>query len=162
MANLTIGSVNCRGLASNAIKRRDFFQKCKHLYDITFLIDTHSSKEKESQWKTEWGYSAFFASRSSTSRGVAILFKNSFQYNIHKEIKDPNGNFIILDITIQDQRLSLVALYGPNDDTPDFFENLKNKIVVLGNSSIIIGGDWNVVQDFYLDTDNYLHKNNIN
>ena len=40
-----------------------------------------------------------------------------------------------------------------------FFENLKNKIVALGNSSIIIGGDWNVVQDFSLDTD-YLHKNN--
>jgi hypothetical protein len=81
MANLTIGSVNYWGLASDEIKRRDIFHKCKQLYDITFLIDTRS-KEKEKQWKTEWGYSAFFASLNSTSRGVAIMFKNSFQYTL--------------------------------------------------------------------------------
>ena len=31
----------------------------------------------------------------------------------------------------------------------------------LSNTSIIIGGDWNVIQDFSFDTDNYLHKNNL-
>ena len=85
MANLIIGSVNCKGLASDEIKRRNIFHKCKQLYDITFLIDTHCSKEKEKekQWKTEWRYSAFFASLNSTSRGVSIMFKNSFQYTLH-------------------------------------------------------------------------------
>jgi exonuclease III len=33
--------------------------------------------------------------------------------------------------------------------------------VSLSNTSIIIGGDWNVVQDFSFDTDNYLYKNNL-
>jgi exonuclease III len=42
-----------------------------------------------------------------------------------------------------------------------FFENLKSKLVSLSNTSIIIGGDWNVVQDFSFNTDNYLHKNNL-
>ena len=42
-----------------------------------------------------------------------------------------------------------------------FFEKLKNKLVSLSNTSIIIGLDWNVVQDFSFDTDNYLHKNNL-
>ena len=121
MANLTIGSVNCSGLASNEIKRRDIFHKCRQLYDITFLIDTHCSKEREKQWKTEWGYSAFFTSLNSTSRGVAMMFKNSFQYTSHSETRDPNENFIILDVSVQEQRLSLVALYGPNEDSPDFF-----------------------------------------
>lgn len=54
-----------------------------------------------------------------------------------------------------------MALYEPNEDSPDFFENLKSKLVSLSNTSIIIGGDWNVVQDFSFDTDNYLHKNNL-
>jgi hypothetical protein len=55
MANLTIGSVNCRGLASDEIKRRDIFHKCKQLYDITFLIDTHCAKEKEKHGKPNVG-----------------------------------------------------------------------------------------------------------
>jgi exonuclease III len=33
--------------------------------------------------------------------------------------------------------------------------------VSLSNTSIIIGGDWNDVQDFSFDTDNYLHKNSL-
>jgi hypothetical protein len=86
------------------------------------------------------------------------MFKNSFQYTLHSETRDPKGNFIILDVSTQEQHLSLVALYGPNEDSPDFYENLKSKLVSLSNTSIIIGGDWNVVQDFNFDTDNYLHK----
>ena len=49
------------------------------------------------------------------------MFKTSFQYTLHSETRDPKGNFIILDISTQEQRLSLVALYGPNEDSPDFF-----------------------------------------
>ena len=61
----------------------------------------------------------FFASLNSTSRGVSIMFKNSFQYTLHSETRDPKGNFIILDVSTQEQRLSLVALYGPNEDLID-------------------------------------------
>jgi exonuclease III len=43
----------------------------------------------------------------------------------------------------------------------DFFLNLKSRLVSLSNTSIIIGGDWNVVQYFSFDTDNYLHKHNL-
>jgi hypothetical protein len=35
---------------------------------------------------------------NSTSRGVAIMFKNSFQYTLHSETRDPKGNFIILKL----------------------------------------------------------------
>jgi exonuclease III len=89
------------------------------------------------------------------------MFKNSFQYTLHSETRDPKGNIIILDVSTQEQCLSLLALYVPNENLPDFFDNLKSRLVSLSNTSIIIGGDWNVVQDFSFDTDNYLHKNNL-
>ena len=54
-------------------------------------------------------------------QGVAVLFKNSFEFHINQEIIDERGNFIILDINIQDYRMTLVAIYGPNEDNPDFF-----------------------------------------
>ena len=160
MTSLKIGSLNCRGL-SEEVKRRDFFSRYRKRYDIIILTDTHCTKEKEKQWAHEWGYKAFFSSGSSRSRGVAILIKNSFTFTIHQEKKDQEGNFIILDMTIQDYRLSLVAIYGPNGDSPAFFENIKGLVSGIKNSSIIMAGDWNVVQDFDKDTSHYSAKNNI-
>ena len=71
------------------------------------------------------------------------------------------GNYVILDMTIQEYRMTLVAIYGPNEDNPVFLENIKRHILDLQNSSIIIAGDWNVVQDFQTDTINYKTNNNI-
>jgi hypothetical protein len=50
--------------------------------------------------------------------------KNSFEYHINKEIIDERDNFIILDINIQDYRMTLVAIYGPHEDDPEFFKRL--------------------------------------
>ena len=127
MASVTIGSVNCRGL-SNDIKRRDIFNRCRKKYDISILVDTHGTQEKEKQWTHEWGYKAHFSSHSSNSRGIAILMNSTFKYEVHKEIKDNSGNFLILDMTIQDYRLTLVAVYGPNEDRPSFFSDIKTKV----------------------------------
>ena len=76
---------------------------------------------------------------------MAILFRNSFDIKIHWEMIDSYGNFIILDITIQEYRLTLVGIYGPNEDKPDFLPNFKWKNGLFENSSVIMAGDWNVL-----------------
>jgi exonuclease III len=121
MSSITIGSTNCRGIFSDKIKTRDIFQRCRSQYDIGVLTDTHSTTNVENQWHIEWGYDAYFSSDASNSRGVAILFKNSFKFKVYRDIKDKNGNFIILDITVSYYRFTLVAVYGPNKDKLDFF-----------------------------------------
>ena len=160
MSVIKIGSMNCRGLASDKVKRRDIFCRCRAAYDISILVDTHCAPEKENQWLTEWGYKGHFSSLSSTSRGVAILFKNSFEYKVHREIKDKRGNFLILDISISGHRFTLVGIYGPNDDDPNFFKDLETKILFIDNSSVIAVGDWNIVLDYEKDTFNYQRQNN--
>ena len=82
MALLKTGSINCRGLSSDKIKRRDIFLKCRQNYDVSFLFDIHSKNETEPYWRSEWGNDIKFSSQSSNSRGVAILFRNTFQYHI--------------------------------------------------------------------------------
>ena len=159
MASIVVGSVNCRGLA-NKVKRLDIFSICKKRYDIAVLVDTHCCLENENKWLQEWGYTGKFSSYSNRSRGVAVLFKNSFEFKINNEIIDNNSNFIVLDITVQDYRLTLVALYGPNEDCPEFFHSLESKICLFENSSVIVVGDWNVVQNYSLDTLNYQTENN--
>jgi uncharacterized protein (UPF0303 family) len=49
-----------------------------------------------------------------------VLFKNSIKFHINQEIIDERGNFIIIDINIQDYRMTLVAIYGPNEHNPEF------------------------------------------
>jgi hypothetical protein len=156
ISSVIIESVNCRELAGK-IKIRDNFSICKERYDIT---DTHCFLENESQWRGECGYIGKFGSYSSRCRGVVVLFKNSFEFRINSEILDTNGNVVILDITIQDYRLTLVAIYGPNDDNPDFFQSLQSKICLDENTSVIIVSDWNVVQNYDKHTINYQFENN--
>ena len=130
------------------------------MYDISILVDTHSTKEVEHIWQAEWGFKAKFSSGTSASRGVAILFKNSFSFDIINTVSDENGNFIILDIRIQGQQITLCALYGPNEDNPNFFNTISQIIDNMNNLSVIMVGDWNVVMEYEKDNLNYKHKNN--
>ena len=61
MSELKIGSLNCRGLFSDQIKRRDIFSRCREKYDISILVDVHSTKEVEHIWQSEWGLKQYLA-----------------------------------------------------------------------------------------------------
>ena len=65
----------------------------------------------------------------NTSCGVMILINNNFEYKVRRVETDLNGTFIILDIKMQDKRFTLVNLYGPNKDKPQFFNNIRQKLV---------------------------------
>ncbi|CAG2209635.1 unnamed protein product [Mytilus edulis] len=78
---------------------------------------------------------------------------------IREETIDLIGNFIILDINIQDYRITLAAIYELNKGDPVVFENMKRKISHYGNSSIVVARDWNVVQDYDMDTLHYRCEN---
>lgn len=158
---LTIFSQNCRGGLSVAAKRRDLFQYLRSKkYNIICLQDTHINTNLEAFIKAEWGYEAFFSSYTTNSRGVMILINNNFEQKVNRVKIDKNGNYIILDITIEDQKITLVNLYGPNNDNPQFYENLKHKINEFENEQVIMCGDWNLVIDPTMDSYNYLHINN--
>ena len=129
-------------------------------YNIVCLQDVHLQSQQESYIKAEWGGDAYFSCLNSSSRGVLILLNNNFEYKVEQIIKDVNGNYLILDITIDGKRFTLVNLYGPNDDKPKFYKELRQKYKALNNDNIIMCGDWNLVINPDLDTNNYLHINN--
>ena len=56
--------------------------------------------------------------------------------------------------------ITLVNLYGPNEDRPMFYEDIKQKIKEFENDNVIICGDFNLVMDPDLDTENYKQVNN--
>ena len=66
---------------------------------------------------------------------MSILFRKNLVYSIHEHISDPEGNYIISDLTVEENRFTLINLYGPNKDTPNFFDNIINIAERIGNAT---------------------------
>lgn len=47
--------------------------------------------------------------------------------------------------------VTLLNIYGPNQDDPEFFRKVLGLIPDISNTNLIIGGDFNCVLDQYLD-----------
>ena len=79
-------------------------------------------------------------------------------------ISDEHGRHIVLEISIFQQRCTMVALYGQITHSPEVFTNLKENLISceLSNEPLILCRDWNVVLDYHKDTLNYLKENNPN
>ena len=126
-----ISSSNVRGL-HDPQKRKDVFHylRSKNM-QIYCLQETHFTENLEPYIRAEWGGNIVFNSYTSNSKGVCILFNNNLEYKIVNIKKDGEGNFILLDMIIEDKKLTLVTIYGPNEDRPDFFR--KNSGFNRGN-----------------------------
>lgn len=128
------------------VKRKKIFHYLRNLEtDIILLQETHSDKTDEAFWKSQWGEFGWFASFSSNSRGVAILIRNSISVKVFSVFCDPNGRFLILNGKLNDVPVTLVNIYAPNKDDPDFLLEVFAEIDKFDNSSLIIGGDFNSV-----------------
>ena len=104
-------SLNCQGLGDRS-KRRDVFSFLRDRnYSIICLQDTHFTNDIHRIIQSEWGYKVAFNSFTSRSRGVAILFRNNFEFNIHNIFTDNTGNVILIDLEILNKRITLVNIY---------------------------------------------------
>ncbi len=124
---LKIMSFNCNGLAGNEKRRQVFNWLHNKDFSVLLLQESHSTENTENRWESEWGGKIIFAHGTSSERGVAFLFKNHVIANVHEKIRDKNGRFFILDVTLNDIRYTLVGVYGPNSDSPDFWGNVNEK-----------------------------------
>ena len=149
-------SLNVRGL-SNFHKRRAIFSWCrKQKADLIFLQETHSTTERQDQWRKEWGASVLFSHGSTNARGVAILIKNSLNITIQQSEISSDGRFIVLKAAINNEIYTIANIYAPNKDADavKFYRNLSK---LLRNDefgtveNIIIGGDFNCPLDITLD-----------
>ena len=88
---------------------------------MLILLETHSTPTDESLWEKEWGGRCIYAHGTSVSRGIAIFTSkkiNDKLKNIHIDIE---GRFIILDFCDMDHIVTIVCIYAPNQDTPEYY-----------------------------------------
>ena len=69
-------------------------------------------------------------------------------YNI---LKDEEGRILSLDFSLEKQNFEIINIYAPtkNAENPKFYKHLKKNINTKQN--IILGGDFNMVEDILLD-----------
>ena len=130
-------------------KRQTIFQWLKTSYQgIVLLQETHSLEKDEKQWVSEWGGEIIFAYGTSNSRGVAILLDSKCEYIVSDIVRDPNGRFIVLKITLHNESFVIVNVYAPTKDDGksqrSFFEQMNKMLDSYIGINIIIGGDFNV------------------
>ena len=51
------------------------------------------------------------------------MINNNFEYKVHNIRKDNLGNYIIVDITIEGERMTLANIYGPTTDNAIFIKH---------------------------------------
>ena len=70
---------------------------------------------------------------------------------IYKIYADDDGRYIITDVNIGNRRLTMANIYAPNEDRPEYFENIIGIIENIPNDNRIIGGDFNLVLNLEMD-----------
>ena len=149
--DLKICSLNVRGLGDKLKRREMFYWLRRKNHSIFMLQEVHCSENTISLWAAEWGYKTLFSCCTSAKGGVAILFNNNFDLQLLRTYLDPNGRFIICDITAEKKCKTIATLYAPNDDDPNFFLNFFDHLNDFQCDEVIIGGDFNLVLDLDMD-----------
>ena len=151
MTEFTICSLNVRGLVDGTKCRETFRWLRNKKYSVYFLQEVHSTEQTSKLWTNEWGYNAIFSNCTSSKAGVCILFNNNFSFHILKQRSDPDGRFAIVDIKTNEKILTLINIYAPNKDDPDFIQKVIDLLLDFTCDDIIFGGDFNLVQDLKKD-----------
>ena len=147
-----------RGLRDR-IKRRAVFNYCRERCDIAFLQETHSDVENEYLWNAEWGGKIYYNHGLPASRGVCILISPTMGNPTQITWSDKEGRLLSCEMSIEQERITLINIYAPNSDTPDFF-NKVDRMLEKVEYPTIIAGDYNLVQNVEIDRNKSMANNN--
>ncbi len=130
MANINIFSLNIRGL-NNDKKRRIIFKwlennKC----NVLFAQETFCTKEFPKYDNSNWTIKHNLTD-SAHSRGVAIMFNNSLNFEILNCHKRDDARAILINAKIDNIETTLCNVYAPTNSSnrKEFFNTIKNWIL---------------------------------
>ena len=149
-----VNSLNLSTLDHNIPNVDKFGSKINHILkqssDVILLQDvrigTKASSLKKVIQFSKYGSFDVFINSSKSKRGCAILIKKSLNFKVFKSYHSLCENVLLLDLHINEFRLSLVCTYGPIEkDNMNFYISLKEKIKSINNVCFILGGDLNAI-----------------
>ena len=149
--NIRFISWNVKGMNS-AIKANKVVNHLQHLKgDLCFLQETHLRTSDISRIKKPWMGHVFHSKFSERARGAAIIIHRDIAFEPATSIVDPNGRYVIVSGNLQGAPVVLASLYAPTWDDDKFMSKFFSSIPNVNDHFIIVGGDFNQVQNTELD-----------
>lgn len=88
---------------------------------MIYTFSGHSfRKQNENNIKHNGVLKIFFQLISLNSRSAAILVNDSCEFEVLNVKQDEDGNYIVLDVKIEDYPFLLINIYDISNDTPFF------------------------------------------
>lgn len=129
--------------------------------DICLLQETHLAKSDCNRIKSPQYNQVFSANANTKQRGVCILIHKKISFIHNTTIADTEGRYIIINISIDNNPITIGNIYGPNSDDPTFFQSFFSAISDLTDCPVIIAGDFNTVLDPSIDRSGNLRNKPI-
>ena len=162
LSQFSILQININGLCSPPKQKLiDARLKAKKS-EIVILVDTRLTPGHNDTFRGNLkGYSLTSVTSYTQSRGVSILIKKGFPLQIKRIHKDEvNSNYLMMECKIYNRRINIMGIYGPNTDSPTFYERIFDIILSNDPQHFLIAGDFNIAQNQDIDTKNYVNVNN--
>lgn len=148
MGGLKLISLNANGLRSHTKRKALFRDLRKAVADVIFLQEAHSTGADQQIWTAQWGGPAYYSHGVSNSRGVCILLPRSSQLQVLTTKTDEEGRYIILQVKLGDENITLVNLYAPTQSEGQqriqFIRQVEEVLLGMAVHTLYIGGDLNV------------------
>ena len=158
---LKIVSSNVRGFNDKAKRDELLHHLNRDNPDIICLCDTRLKDEYIDMLRNETNMLCQASCNNQvTGRGVCILTKKNIPISTNLLHTDQEGNLIIVACKYDDHEFILANIYGPNEDDPEFFERLFERLSNLHSPNVLIIGDFNVTINPLIDNLNYRQRRN--
>lgn len=149
--DITFCSWNVNGV-NEPVKRGKVLAHLKSLQaDVIFLQETHLKNDLHARLRCRWIQHIYHSNFSFKTRGTAILIRRGVPFKHLSTIADKDGRYVMVVGEFHSTPVTLLNIYGPNNDDPEFFKKVLNLIPDVSSTNLIIGGDFNLVLDTYLD-----------
>ena len=105
--------------------------KCLHTLnhvDIIFLQQTHLKNDSHARLRCRWIQHIYHSKFSVKARGTAILICSGVPFKHLSTIVDRDRRYVIVVGEIHSTPITLLNVYGPNNDDPEFFRKVLNLI----------------------------------
>lgn len=132
---VTFCSWNVKGI-NEPVKRGKVLSHLQSLRaDVIFLQETHLKNNSHSRLRCRWIQQIYHSNFSAKARGTAILIRRGVPFKHLSTLADRDGRYVMVVGEFHSIPVTLLNVYGPNYDDPEFFKKVLNLIPDISNTN---------------------------